>query len=550
MLTHIERISSARKVIESLLRARKAVRIYPDNSPIAAKAVNDLYADLLTLLAFQDRISLEIMQDAILFELEEIFHSASQENNISLFLFRDGIREVTFKKGLTREEVLGFVHVVSSDRAREGASDDIVTRMWEHDFKHIRCIVYETEMLAAAETRESAGGCRPEVRDFPAELSRAHKDAFSKKEEEDKVPDVIEFSDEDLICLRKEIQRNRADRTGKCLAVALELFVLAETQQEYGEIENIMNKALDYALTKGQVDILADFFIKVKTAYMDTARNPRFKEHLSRIVSFFSSERFLAKVGSLLDGGLRLDEETFGKLTRLLDKRSIPILIVLLGYLDSIFARKTIVNMLSEIGKSDIAAITEALDDGRWYVVRNIVIVLRKIGDKEAKRHLLKIVGHKDPRVRREAVKAFAQISGGEAMDMLSKALDDRNQSVRQAALGALTDLNILPAKTLLLRRVQSRSFVGRDYEEKKDYFHALLSYNGDDVRELFGEMLLKNSSFRKTKNDETRAALAYSIGVKGEKGFLPFLYQLNDSKNDIVQRAAAEAIRKIEHGH
>jgi len=550
MFTHSERISSAKKVIEDLLRARRAFRIYPDGSPITTKAVNDLYTDLRRLLAFQDRISLEIMQDAILFELEEIFHSASQENNISLFLFRDGIREVTFKKGLTRDEVLGFVHVVSSGGAHEAAGDDIVTRMWEHDFKHIRCIIYESEMLTTAGPGESAEGSGPNIKEFPSELFRAHQDALSKKEEDSGVPDVMEFSDKDLISLRKEIDRNSADKTGKLLAVALELFLLAETEDECREIETIMKKALDYALAKGRVDVLAVFFINVKTAYMDTVRAPRFRENLSRIFSFFSSETFLAKVGSLLDGGLRLDEETFGMLIRLLDKRSIPVLITLLGYLDTISARKTIVNMLSVIGKSDVTAITEGLGDGRWYVVRNIVIALRNIGNTLAKRHLLKIVDHKDPRVRREAVKALARISGGEAIDILSKALDDRDQSVRQTALGALTELNILPAKEILLDRIQSRSFLGRDYEEKKDYFRALLTYDDDDVRDLLGKILLKKSSFRKMKNDENRAALASSIGLKGDKAYLPFLYKLDDVKNELLQRAVAEAIRKIEHGH
>jgi len=550
MLSQSERISSARKVIESLLRARRAIRLYSDSNPITTKAIDELHADILKLFAFQDRISFEIMQNVILFELEEVFHSASQENNISLFLFQDGIREVTFKNGLTRDEVLGFIHVVTSGGTLEETGDDIVTRMWEHSFNHIRCIVYETEMLSTVGLDESVGESYPDARDFPSELSKAHKDAFSKQEEEDGFPDIIEFSDEDLISLRDEIDSNHADKTGKFLAIALELFLLAETEEDCEEIENIIKKALDCALEKGQLAVLADFFTNVKLAYLYTAPESRFKENLFGILSSFSSERFLAKVGSLLDSGLRLDEETFGKLTYLLDKGSIPILIKLLEYLDTISARKTVVNILSKIGKLDVSAITEGLGDDRWYVVRNIVIVLRKIGDTLANRHLLKIVDHKDPRVRREAVMAFAQISGGEAIEVLSKALDDWDQSVRQAALGALTELGILPVKTLLMERVQRRSFLGRDYEEKKFYFRALLNYNDDDVRELLGEMLFKKRFFRKMKNDEIRAALAYSIGLKGDKGFLPLLHKLENSKNELLQQTAAEAIRKIEHGY
>ncbi len=140
MLTHSERISSAKKVIESLLRARRSARIYPDNSPVTVKAVNELYANLLKLLFFQDRISFEIMPDVIHFELEEVFHAASNENNISGLLFSDGVMELVFKKGLMREEVAAFVQVLSADPERVGAGDDVVTRMWGNDSKNIRLI--------------------------------------------------------------------------------------------------------------------------------------------------------------------------------------------------------------------------------------------------------------------------------------------------------------------------------------------------------------------------------------------------------------------------
>ena len=72
---------------------------------------------------------------------------------------------------------------------------------------------------------------------------------------------------------------------------------------------------------------------------------------------------------------------------------------MILGYLDTISARKTIVNILGKIGITDVPAVTRGLSDERWYVVRNIVIALRNIGDDEAKQRLLKLVSHKDARV-------------------------------------------------------------------------------------------------------------------------------------------------------
>ena len=550
MLTQSERVSAARKVIESLLRARRAVRIYPDSSPVAIRAVNDVYADILMMLSFQDRVSFDIARNVILFELEEIFHSASRENDIPLLLFKAGVREVIFKKGVTRDEVSGFVHAVAADDEREGSDDDVVTRMWDHDFRNIRCIADMSFNVPAEEPEQSQAGGHVDDTDLSSEILRAHKQASLEDDDMESVPDVIEVSDEDLISLRKEVASNSADKTSKLLAIALELSLLARTEEEYAEIEDIIRKMVEYALEKRKVDVLADFFMNVKTAYMDTSCEPRFKKLLSRIIASFSSTDFLAKVGSLLDGGLRFDETTLEKLACLLDERSIPVLIKLLGYLDTISARKTVVNILSLVGKADVAAVTEGLGDDRWYVVRNIVIVLRMIGDKLARRHLMRIAGHMDARVRREAVKALARISCSELIAVLGWAFNDVDQSVRRAALSAVCALRIPEGKTLLMERVQNRDFINCGYEEKKEYIRALFHFVDDDVRRLLVEMLGNQSFFHKAKNDENRAAIAYSIGVAGDREFLPYLSQLADSSNELLRQAAVDAMRKIGNEH
>lgn len=549
MLTHSERISSARKVIENLLRARRATKIYQDGDPVAAKSIDDLYSELLKLLSFQDKVSFEVTIDSIHFELEEVFHSASLANNIPLFLFRDGIREVSFKKGLTRAEVSDLVSVLSGDLEREGKSDDVVTKLWDHDFAHIRFIVFEPHMFAGEDARKIPGRDAPAEEMLSAELQRAHACVLLKEPEKESFPDVIDLREGDLIELRKEVLINRSDKTGKLLAIIFELFLLAETEAEYDEIENIMKKAVERALDEKKIDVLADFFIDVKKTYMDSYRDQRLKANLCRIFAFFSSEEFLIRVCDMLDGGLKFSDETFGKLILLLERKSIPILITILGYLDTNTARKTVVNILSRVGIADVHAVARGLSDERWYVVRNIVITLRKIGDRDAKKHLLKIAGHRDARVRKEVVKALARIGGVEIPGLLKEALNDPELSVRQTALKGLEHLIAPLAKAILFDIVQSSAFIDRAYEEKKDYYQALLRFGGGDVRSLLERRLQKRCFFRRTKNDEDKAAIVYNIGILGDKEFLGCLNELTDSKTAILRLTVAEAIRKIEHG-
>jgi HEAT repeat protein len=538
----------AGKAIDYLLRARKAVRLYPDRNPVTEKAVDDLHQELIRLLSIQDRIAFEIRQDAILFEMEEIFRSASAENDIAHFLYRDGIREISFRKGLTRDEVLGLVHVLSIDFGRELAAEDVVTRIWEKDFRHIRCIIYEPGLFDPMESRDTLKSAPLDTASLSAELKRVYRDAVVRGDEICTVTDIIEYSDEELLSLRRDVDNNRLDRTGKVLAIALELFLLAETE-EYGSLEISMKQAVEYALAGKKLDVLADFFIRVKAAYMDSSKDSGFRSSLVHIFSFFSSERFLVKVGSVLDEGVRLDEDTFEKFTRLLDGRSVPVLIRLLGYLDTIAARKTVVNLLAAIGNADMPALTGALYDGRWYVVRNIVIVLRLIGDRQAKRHLISILDHKDGRVRREAIKAMAELGGNEAVALLRRALDDPDISVRQFALGSLSKLDDDRAKRLLVEKVNARGFRNRGYAEKREYYCALLRYEGEDVIKLLGDMLLKETFFGRAANDENRAAIAHCVGMQKNKAFLPFLCRIENRGSGLLRQSVSESIRKIEHG-
>jgi HEAT repeat protein len=547
MLNQSERITSAASVIEFLLRARKAVRLYPDQSPVTENAIKELYQEIMKLLSLQDRIAFEVREDSVLFEMEEVFKSGSAENDIANFLFRDGIREISFRKGLTLDEVLRLVHVTSMDFGYETAVEDAVTRIWDQDFSHIRCIIYEPTLFDSPGSKDAVVEERRRGGDFSAELKRVYKDAAGKGDEECIAPDVMDLSDRDLLELKKEVDNSKLDRTGRLLTITLELFLLAEPD-EYYKLETAMKQAVEYTLSKKKLDVLADFFIRVKTAYMDYSRDPVFKRSLLRIFSYFSSEKFLIHVGSLLDEGFRLDDDTFKKLTQLLDARSIPVLIRLLGYMDTISARKTVVNMLVVLGSADMSALTAALYDSRWYVVRNMVIVLRRIGDSQAKRHLLAITEHKDARVRREAVKALAEIGCNEVTELLRRALDDPDLSVRQFALGSLSNIDRDLAKELLFHKIRSRKFHALGYAEKRDYYTTLMQFGGSDVIRYLSSMLMKESFFNSSRNAENRAAIAYCMGVKGAKEFLPGLLRISNHKNGLLRRIAQEAIRKIEN--
>src|SRR5512135_1520377 len=142
----------------------------------------------------------------------------------------------------------------------------------------------------------------------------------------------------------------------------------------------------------------------------------------------------------------------------------------ILGELKSMHARKVVIDALIVLGTKDIATLSKGLNDSRWYVVRNIIYILRKIGDKRAVDYLLKTVRHGDMRVKKEVIRALGELGGAGVLQALRDCLDDPEIQVRSSALKALGNVRSEAAKRIIMNKISDKLFKDKDFEEKKEY--------------------------------------------------------------------------------
>jgi hypothetical protein len=77
--------------------------------------------------------------DRLLFRGEVVHQGSTEEGNLGLLLFRDGIQWLEFHKGLQLDEISGFIKIANKYReAAEDAEGDLVTALWEADFPNLR----------------------------------------------------------------------------------------------------------------------------------------------------------------------------------------------------------------------------------------------------------------------------------------------------------------------------------------------------------------------------------------------------------------------------
>ncbi len=100
--------------------------------------------------------------------------------------------------------------------------------------------------------------------------------------------------------------------------------------------------------------------------------------------------------------------------------------------------RRALIDLVGAVGARHPKPLIAALQDGRWFVVRNLATALGRTGRTDAADALRKVARHDDHRVRGEALRALVRLRREEGTADLVAALSDRHERVRETALGYL----------------------------------------------------------------------------------------------------------------
>jgi hypothetical protein len=126
--------------------------------------------------------------------------------------------------------------------------------------------------------------------------------------------------------------------------------------------------------------------------------------------------------------------------------------------------RRSILRILASFTDELIPELMARLDSQHWYYVRNIVHLLGQSGSPEAVRPLTLQLQHKDPRVRREALLALANLDSPRCIPFVARLLTDdtiaaspENDQVRVEAARCLARFPQEAADSALRKGVLSK---------------------------------------------------------------------------------------------
>ncbi|HEY9246996.1 MAG TPA: HEAT repeat domain-containing protein, partial [Candidatus Methanoperedens sp.] len=405
-----EELSKAKDIVLSFLKSKKIVRMYPSNNPIYINTIEDDFKKFREFFYFRDELIFKIKQNEISYDSEPVYSSIEKEDNLALFFFKDGLRELNFKKGLTIEEIEDFLKIISLDFNRDALDDDMVTLFWERDFQNIQYVVDDAILTDEENYEEAAVASIKEKEPEQDSLMKAYEDAF----QEEMVHDIsiVPLSNKDLQLLLQEYERDAEDKTGKLLDILFEMIYLQQSRSELEDMAGFFVSAIEYSIGHGDIQLATDALSRFKKILDGNNEEDERKRLARKILSVAGSESVVNLLGEIMDSGQEMEEKIFEDFVRLLDKNALVPFMKILGELKSIQGRKIVIDALVVLGIKDIATLAKGLTDSRWYVVRNIIYILRKIGDKRAVDYLLKTVRHGDIRVKKEVIRALGELGG------------------------------------------------------------------------------------------------------------------------------------------
>jgi hypothetical protein len=182
-------------------------------------------------------------------------------------------------------------------------------------------------------------------------------------------------------------------------------------------------------------------------------------------------------------------------------------LVEMLATEESSGTRRVLIDLLVEVARDDVRRFIPHLEDERWFVVRNLAIILGRSGHHRVGPQLRTLLKHPDHRVRVEAMRGLVLIADG-AVEVLIGALSDSHERVRQNALNLLRTQQLAGSEATIVDAITGD---GTGASERQGLVDVLARIGTPSARaaleELAGRKVVLRPAQRAIR-DAARAAL------------------------------------------
>jgi hypothetical protein len=139
-------IEEVRDVFVTLSKALRAYQLYDSNNPVYKRFVANLREALVRIWTIRDQLQILVEEDRFTWLGEEVYHNDNRTDSLSFIFYRDGVRDLTLRKGIEEGELELFLDALHRAKNAREDGDDLVTILWDLD---LRLFTYSAVDLSA-----------------------------------------------------------------------------------------------------------------------------------------------------------------------------------------------------------------------------------------------------------------------------------------------------------------------------------------------------------------------------------------------------------------
>lgn len=392
--------------------------------------------------------------------------------------------------GLPEELVRPFFADHLIPRAgREVLALNLLSQMTEDEIRHLAARLVPQESLLALSS---------ELLEVPWEEVQRRRlvEAITSAIRVDDPPGILgdeglalEADDPLVVELREEILAScqpgpLLDRSAEILLA----LVLDPEGDEYGtSAADALEEILGEALARGRLELATRVLSTLEDSIQaGSARNREHAQRLTDLQQHLGGRTHVTLLGGLLrqHGGSEQHLALIARYLGLVHRDAIREFTALLAEEPDRQVRARMCQVLAKVGRSAVPILVEWLEDPRWFLVRNVVHVLGKIGDEAVFGSVVALLGHPHGRVRIEAVRSLALIAPARATTPLVGSSRDVDPEVRLEAVRALGALRRDETVPTLRDLAAGAAEGGTDFSLRREAVEALAAIGTPDARE------------------------------------------------------------------
>lgn len=503
-------VTLATEIMLAMVKTSKGARMYQANNPLLVTFFQDLWDKMSSMLGKYSQYRLDVERFELNYKGHTVYENSDTKESIAFRMYSDGIRSVIFNEGVEEWEVRAFLETVNVS-ATDSLDDDIVTLLWDKGLSNCSYILEEDFQEIDRQIDEHLAGASGKGKIPPACL----KEPASLAVQLQQIPDhLFVVQEEESSALQRfiesEEQLRPLDETARILSAILSGVVEKELFSAFLEIYLKFARNLFVA---GESETALKMFAFLYRRTTEKEPSAERRGELLNALGRFWNEETLKGLCRIIDKTEAISIEGLKTIALMIGRTSPLVLCELLGLIEKMKMRKVLISATTDIVRDRPQLLLPYLKDSRWYLVRNMVLILSELKCTILLDQVVTLITHRELRVRKEVLKYLLTVPDPKAKPYLLKFLRDESSAIRIMAIQLMAKARLQFALKPLVEFVSSDAFELINISEKKAVYEAIAELGGEKVLPLFKTMLTRKFHFQRVREKE--AVICAAAGLQ-----------------------------------